>query len=45
MWSPGSDYHWQFEAAVFVAPFVLAALAGWALETRSRRTPEMGSSA
>jgi|tagenome__1003787_1003787.scaffolds.fasta_scaffold20847088_2 hypothetical protein len=38
--STGPAYHWQFEAAVFVAPFVLAVLAGWALEAR-----EMGSSA
>jgi hypothetical protein len=41
----GPGYHWQYEALVFVAPFVLAVLAGWALETRSRRPPEMGSSA
>jgi hypothetical protein len=41
----GSAYHWRFEAAVFVTPFVLAVLACWALEARGRRTPEMGSSA
>jgi hypothetical protein len=41
----GSAYHWPYEAAVYVAPFVLAVLACWALEARGRRTPEMGSSA
>jgi hypothetical protein len=41
----GVGYHWQLEAVVFTAPFVLAALACWAIEARGRRTPEMGSSA
>jgi hypothetical protein len=33
-----SDYRWQGEALVYVAPFVLAVLACWALEVRTRRT-------
>ncbi len=33
--SPGWLHpHWQIEAVVYVAPFVLAVLAGWALEAR-----------
>jgi hypothetical protein len=37
-------YHWQTQAVVYVAPFVLAALACWAIEAASaRRTPEMQS--
>jgi hypothetical protein len=31
----GPGYHWQFEAVAFMAPFVLAALACWALEARA----------
>jgi hypothetical protein len=38
---PGHHYHWQLQAAVFVAPFVLAVLACWALEARSRPSPEI----
>jgi hypothetical protein len=38
----GAGYHWPFEAAVYVAPFVVAALACWAIEARAS---EMGSSA
>jgi hypothetical protein len=41
---PGPHYHWQLQAVVFVAPFVLAVLACWAIEARGPRTPEMGSS-
>jgi hypothetical protein len=41
----GPRLHWQLQAVVFVAPFVLAALACWAIEAHGRRTPEMGSSA
>lgn len=41
----GSHYHWQVQAAVYVTPYVLAVLACWALDARSRRTPEMQSSA
>jgi hypothetical protein len=32
-------HHGQLEALVFVAPFVSAVLAGWALEVRARRAP------
>ena len=32
-------YHWVYDAAVYVAPFVLAALACWTIEARSRRIP------
>jgi hypothetical protein len=39
---PGDNYRWQLQAVVFLAPFVLAILACWALEARSR--PDMGSS-
>jgi hypothetical protein len=42
---PSPRYHWQLEAAVFVAPFVAGALACWAIETLGRRTPDMASSA
>ncbi|HEX4472669.1 MAG TPA: hypothetical protein VH085_11915 [Nocardioides sp.] len=42
---PGHDYRWQLQAVVFVAPFVLAVLACWAIEARARRTPEMPKSA
>jgi hypothetical protein len=41
----GTHTHWQYQAVVYVAPFVLAALACWAIEARGRRTPEIGSSA
>lgn len=36
----GSAYHWQYEAVVYVGPFVLAILACWVIEARSRRTPK-----
>jgi hypothetical protein len=42
----GHNIHWQLQAVAFVAPFVLGALACWAIEVaRTRRTPEMGSAA
>ena len=34
----GHAYHWVAEAAQYVAPVVLAVLACWALEVRTRRT-------
>jgi hypothetical protein len=39
------SWSWVLQAAVFVAPFVLAVLACWAFDSRERRTPEIGSSA
>jgi hypothetical protein len=39
------QWSWVLQAVVYVAPFVLAVLACWALEARGRRTPEIGSSA
>lgn len=36
---------WVLQAVTYVGPFVLAVLACWALEARSRRTPDIGSSA
>ncbi len=42
----GPHHHWQLEALVFVAPFVLAVLACWALEVRDTRpTPDLRTSA
>ena len=40
----GAASHWKVQAVVYVAPFVLAALACWALEARGRRTPDVGTS-
>lgn len=35
--------HWQLQAVVYVAPFIAAVLAGWAIEARDRRTADQGS--
>jgi hypothetical protein len=43
--SIGADHHWQLQALVFVAPFVLGAWACWAVEARGRRPSEIESSA
>jgi hypothetical protein len=40
----GQQPHWQIQAVVFMAPFVVAVLACWAIEARGRRTPQMESS-
>jgi hypothetical protein len=42
---PGHYHHWQLQAVAYVAPFVLAVLACWAIEVRGRRTPETPKSA
>jgi hypothetical protein len=42
-WQARVDQHWQLQAVVYVAPFVLAALACWALD-HGPIDPETGSS-
>jgi len=39
------SYHWTVVAMLYVAPFVLGALACWLVEVATRRTPEIESSA
>jgi hypothetical protein len=44
-WESQVSAHWQLQAVVYVAPFVLAALACWALDRPQDGSPEMRSSA